>query len=203
MRHHIECDLAADQVGLPLLQAPRPLTGPGHPVRAASAVDPAARGFPVLRLCRAIGSRLLSALLLPGGGPDPLEVLLRQQAVGSVQVAGEHRPARQVEPGRDQVVVDLGVRGPHPGAGLVRPDARRLRPLAVGPKQVADVMDQDAAELRRGPGLGQLRVRVHPPAFVDGHGTAAPLRDHLSAEHRGGQVGELGGSPQPGRRQAV
>ena len=62
-------------------------------------------------------------------------------------------------------------------------------------------MDQDAAQLRRGPGRGQLRVRVHPPALVHRHGAAAPLRDHLSAEHPGGQVREPGGGPQPGRRE--
>ena len=80
------------------------------------------------------------------------------------------------------------------------PTRGALRPLAVGPQQVADVVDQDAAQLRRGPGGGQLGVGAHPPALVDRHRAAARFRDHLGAEHPGGQVREPAGGPQPRRR---
>ncbi len=108
-------------------------------------------------------------------GPDPVEVLLGQQPVRRTEVPGQNRPPRQVEPGRHQVVVDLGVGGADPGARLVRADARGLGPFGVGPQQVTDVVDEHAAQLRRRPGRDQLRIRPHPPALVHPHGPAARL----------------------------
>ena len=201
VRHDVLRDLPPQQVGLPAGQAPGSLAGPGHPVRAAAAVKPGARRVLVRRLSRTVLLSRPPPALVSLDPADPLEVLLGQQPVPGAQVAGEHRPAGQVESGRHEVVVDLGVGGADPGGGLLRPDARHLRPLAMRPQQVADVVDQHAAQLRRGPAGRQLGVGVHPPALVHRHGAAARLRDHLDAEHPRGQVRELGRSPQPGRRQ--
>ncbi|HUB39283.1 MAG TPA: hypothetical protein VMA72_10555 [Streptosporangiaceae bacterium] len=110
----------------------------------------------------------------------------------------QYRVAGQRQPGRDEIVVDLGVSATDPGPGFVRPHTRQPGSLAMIAQQVAHVVHEHAAEFRRGPVCRQFRVRPQPPALVNRDGSDAGRGNHSRAENPAGQVRVAGSGPQPG-----
>ena len=78
------------------------------------------------------------------GGP---EILFGQAARLGTEVVGQHRIAGQFEAGRHQVVIDLRVGGTRPRGAVLGPDTQRAGPFCVRAQQVADVVDEHAAQL--------------------------------------------------------
>ena len=161
-------DQPAQQVRLPAGQpGGRTLARPG----------PGQAGWPVTWPRAAVRSAAAVDLPFGASAGARLEILFRQAARLGTQMLWQHRVAGQFQACGHQVVVDLRVGCAGPRTGVLGAQAQGPGPVRVCAQQVADVMDQHAAQLRRRPAGRDLRVGVHPPVLVYGHRFAARRGD--------------------------